>query len=81
MFLFFTHSGAIKFDRLCKKSGLVCQLIPVPRLLSSNCGVSGQVDIEGPLDPYIDRGVEKIYRQEGDSFQLVYDGEDKVEEE
>jgi hypothetical protein len=33
--LFFTHTGAIKFDRAMKKENIPCELMPVPRVLSS----------------------------------------------
>ncbi|MEG1994570.1 MAG: DUF3343 domain-containing protein, partial [Oscillospiraceae bacterium] len=37
--LFFTHSGAIKFHRFCKGEGIPCEIMPVPRQLSSSCGI------------------------------------------
>ena len=35
---FFSHFGAIRFQRLCTKLGYEAQLAPVPRSLSSSCG-------------------------------------------
>jgi hypothetical protein len=32
-------SYAIQIERLLQKSGILCKLIPVPRQLSSDCGV------------------------------------------
>jgi len=32
-------SYAIQIERLLQKSGMLCKLIPVPRQLSSDCGV------------------------------------------
>jgi hypothetical protein len=37
--LFYSTSGAIRAEKLAKKAGLVVKLIPVPRHLSSDCGV------------------------------------------
>ena len=35
---FFSHFGAIRFQRLCTQLGWPAQLAPVPRSLSSSCG-------------------------------------------
>ena len=35
---FFSHFGALRFQRLCTKLGYEAQLAPVPRSLSSSCG-------------------------------------------
>jgi hypothetical protein len=36
---FHTHYGAIRFHRLWEKDGLPAKMMPVPRELSSSCGV------------------------------------------
>ena len=35
---FFSHFGALRFQRLCTQLGWPAQLAPVPRSLSSSCG-------------------------------------------
>ena len=37
--LFYSMSGALRAEKLLKKDGVVIKLIPVPRQLSSDCGV------------------------------------------
>ncbi|MCX5991706.1 MAG: DUF3343 domain-containing protein [Chloroflexi bacterium] len=37
--LFYSMSGALQAEKLFKKSGIAIKLIPVPRQLSSDCGV------------------------------------------
>ncbi len=37
--LFYSTSGAIRAEKLTKEDGLKVKLIPVPRHLSSDCGV------------------------------------------
>lgn len=37
--LFYSTSGAIRAEKLTKEAGLTVKLIPVPRHLSSDCGV------------------------------------------
>ena len=39
---FFSHFGAIRFQRLCTQLGWPAQLAPVPRSLSSSCGTCVQ---------------------------------------
>jgi len=41
-----THD-AIKAERLCLKAGVVCQVIPVPRELSSDCGIALEINSNG----------------------------------
>jgi hypothetical protein len=38
--LFHTTSAALRAERLAKQAGLTYKLIPVPRQLSSDCGIS-----------------------------------------
>ena len=35
---FFSHFGAIRFEKNCKGIGVPAKLMPVPRTLSSSCG-------------------------------------------
>ena len=35
---FFSHFGALRFQRLCSQLGWPARLAPVPRSLSSSCG-------------------------------------------
>ncbi|MCP4231687.1 MAG: DUF3343 domain-containing protein [bacterium] len=38
--LFHTTSSAIRGEKVAKKAGVDCNLIPVPREFSSDCGIS-----------------------------------------
>lgn len=73
LILFFTHSDAIKFERMCRKRNIQCELMPVPRVLSSNCGISAKIDFEGSISDLTDDGIEKIYLNQNDGFTLVYE--------
>lgn len=42
--LFYSTSGAIRGEKLAKEEGLQVKLIPVPRHLSSDCGVCLRCD-------------------------------------
>ena len=41
---FFSHFGAIRFKKLCQKSGWPARVMPVPRDLSSSCGTCVRYD-------------------------------------
>ncbi|SFI02006.1 Protein of unknown function [Tindallia magadiensis] len=73
--LFYTHSGAIKFDRKATKNGYRVELMPVPRKLSSNCGVSAKIQLDSSINELIDEEIEKIYRICEKEYQLVYSQE------
>jgi len=36
---FYTHFGAMRFNKFCEKEGIPAKMSPVPRELSSSCGV------------------------------------------
>ena len=42
--LFYTTSSAIRAEKLLKKEGYAVRLIPVPRHLSSDCGIALRFD-------------------------------------
>lgn len=72
--LFFTHSGAIKFDRKCMKNNIKCELMPVPRVLSSNCSISAKIIFNGNIADLVDDEIEKIFLSQ-DNNKLVYEAE------
>jgi len=71
--LFFTHSGAIKFQRFSKKNGINCELMPVPRKLSSNCGVCAKFGYNKTIAAITNEEIEKIYEKIDDKYHLVYE--------
>ena len=75
MVLFYTHSGAIKFSRKAKKSGFACELMPVPRQLSSNCGVGAKVAFDDNIQRLVDEEIEKIYHCNEKGYELAYSGD------
>ncbi len=75
MVLFFTHSGAIKFQRKCKKENITCELMPVPRELSSNCSISAKININKNIENFIDEEIAKIFLIKDNKNELIYDSE------
>lgn len=74
--LFFTHTGAIKFDRAMKKERIPCVLMPVPRVLSSNCSVSARISFDGQENKLIDDQIEKIFQNHGGNYTLIYEAKE-----
>lgn len=75
MVLFFTHSGAIKFGRKARKEDFPCELMPVPRQLSSNCGVGAKIQYNGTIDSLVDEEIEKIYAVTPEGYEMKYSEE------
>lgn len=48
--IFYSTSGAIRGEKLAKEAGLAVKLIPVPRHLSSDCGVCLRCDSRDALE-------------------------------
>jgi len=74
--LFFTHSGAIKFERLLAKKNLKGRTMPVPRKLSSSCGVCNTFDCDSEhYEEFISDDVESFYRVDGKDYEELYRSE------
>lgn len=69
----FTHSDAIKLSRECKKRDIKHRLMPVPRKLSSNCGVCVNFNSEENIEELIFSGVEKIFNVDDGNYILAYE--------
>jgi hypothetical protein len=70
---FYSHFGAIRFVKACKKLGYPAEAMPVPRSLSSSCGTCVRFSTEDieKLKPFSPE-IEKVVRDSGGSFELVY---------
>ncbi|NLY67907.1 MAG: DUF3343 domain-containing protein [Tissierellia bacterium] len=72
---FFTHSGAIKFDRKAKSKNIECHLMPVPRKLSSDCGIGAKFKFDKDVLDLVDDEIEKIFIVKDGKYELVYSNE------
>ena len=74
---FFTHYGAIKFDRDCKRHGVSSKMLPVPRKLSASCGTCVKFEADNHTFFEIDEDLEGCYMLIGeDAYTQVYAAED-----
>ena len=76
---FFSHFGALRFQKLCTKLGYEAQLAPVPRSLSSSCGTcvlfkTAELD-EGKLQPLLTPELEQLVLEEN-GYNMIYRAEE-----
>ena len=73
---FYSHFGAIRFERICRENGAQAKLMPVPRTLSSSCGtcVSYESDEYCP-GGNIPEEVEQIVEIISDKYKQHYRAE------
>lgn len=73
---FYTHSGAMKYQRFLKAKGLEAEALPVPRKFSSNCGIGVKFALAGDPRQYISEDLEKLFLLEGSEGSLIYENSD-----
>ncbi|HAK43828.1 MAG TPA: hypothetical protein DCM59_15405 [Clostridium sp.] len=73
--VFFTHSGAIKYHRYLKRLEIVNETMPVPRKLSSNCGIGVKFKTDRDINNMITEEIEKIFKIDDNKNILVYECE------
>ncbi|WP_061996673.1 DUF3343 domain-containing protein [Clostridium sp. ATCC 25772] len=70
---FFTHSGAIKFKRYLTKNNIENEALPVPRKVSSNCGIGVKFLYEKNIEKIYDEDIEKIFKVKEKGYELFKD--------
>lgn len=73
--VFFTHSGAIKYHRYLNRLEIVNETMPVPRRLSSNCGIGVKFKTDRDINNMITEEIEKIFKIDDNKNILVYECE------
>jgi len=73
--LFFTYTGAMKYEKYLKSRGCSCEIMPVPRKLTSNCGVGSKFTFEEDINSVISEDIEKLFKVEGEKYTLIYEEE------
>lgn len=68
----FTHSGAIKYKKLLNEINIECTLMPVPRKLSSSCGIGVKFNYNGEIISIILDEIEKVFLNESGNYKLIY---------
>jgi hypothetical protein len=69
---FFTHCGAMKYQNHLKSQNLTEELMPVPRKLSSSCGVAVRFEYSGDIRTMISEDIDSLYIIEDKNYKLAY---------
>lgn len=70
---FFTQAAAIKYQRMMAKNSIVVELLPIPRELSSNCGVGARLTMEEDIKEHLLDDIEKIFLVNKKGYELIYE--------
>ena len=78
---FFTHYGAMCFQRYCRENSLPAKMSAVPRSLSASCGVCIRFSAEHPPDLEAHQDMEGCYAiTSSEGYMLVWVAEDATAE-
>ncbi len=72
---FYTHLGAVKYNRFLQKKGLSAETMPVPRKYSSNCGIGVKFSTTEDIKTLISEDIEKIFLIQDGTGRLIYNNE------
>ncbi len=74
--VFHTQSGAIKFDSKMSKFKIPCSLQPVPRKLSSSCGICAKINYNDNPENLMGPEIDSIYKDISiGKYELLYQNE------
>ena len=74
--VFHTQSGALKFDSRMRKLNITCSLQPVPRKLSSSCGICAKLTYDKKPETLIEPEIERIYKDlPNNRYELLVENE------
>lgn len=73
--LFFTHSGAVKYNKFLLQNGIKTEMMPVPRKLTSNCGIGVKFIYPTDISEFISEDIEKIYFIRNNEYKICYECE------
>lgn len=73
---FYSHFGAIRFKKRCDARAFPARLMPVPRSLSSSCGICVRFETDEPIpNEFISEDVERIVEPNEAGYQERYRAE------
>ena len=73
---FFSHFGAIRFEKNCRTKNVPAKLMPVPRTLSSSCGTCvSYEDSNHDIENFITDEVEQIVEVLDSGYNECYRAE------
>ncbi len=72
---FRTHFSALASRRKLEAAGVAARMAPVPRELSSSCGVCLFYSGDGPMTELLHRDMERVYLMADDGYTPVAENE------
>ena len=70
---FYSHFGAVRFKKECKKENISAEAMPVPRDLSSSCGTCVKFETDKNIDTFTwSQEVEQVVEITESGYQLHY---------
>ncbi len=73
---FFAHIGAVKFKKACDEIKIPARVMPVPRALSSSCGVCVRFEYDGTdVKKLINPDMEKLVKNDAPGYEEIYRAE------
>jgi hypothetical protein len=69
---FFTHCGAVKYQSHLKNQSIPVELMPVPRKLSSSCGIAARFEYNGDIRAMISEDIENLFEIMDTEYKLIY---------
>jgi len=73
MATFFTHFGAVRYQRFLAGLGIRAETMPVPRKYSSNCGIGVRFSTTEDIRKLISEDIEKLFLLQNEQDRLIYD--------
>ena len=67
---FFSHFGAIRFNKELKARGIQGKLMPVPRRVSSSCGTCVRFECDEGTEIHSD-DLEQLFRLDGEELTMI----------
>jgi len=71
---FFTQAGAIRFEKELRGKGITSKLKPVPRQLSSSCGLCVEVEMDEIVTNTFEE-IECCYKVIASDYELIFRNE------
>ena len=70
---FYSHFGAVRFKKECKKENISAEAMPVPRDLSSSCGTCVKFETDKAIDTFTwSQEVEQVVEIMESGYKLHY---------
>ncbi|TJX68872.1 DUF3343 domain-containing protein [Soehngenia saccharolytica] len=70
--LFYTHYGAIKYSKFLKSKNVENEIMPVPRALSSSCGICVKFSTTIDIRTIVSNDIESIFMLSDGEYKKIY---------